>query len=130
MKAFSVSTQLLVLAVIGGIVFTATGCQMVSGNYEKAKVRAREDALVTALKYTREAISEYTQDHGKPPHELDDLVKTGYFNSLPVDPMTNKADWTVAFHKCDPPSPCEKLIKDVHSSSTETSSRNDRYSQW
>lgn len=106
------------------------GCLSVSRDYETAKIRANEDALQTALKYLRQAITEYTNDHGEPPQQLDDLVQGGYFNSLPIDPMTNKSDWSVEFQKCNSPSPCKKLIKDVHSSSTARSSRNNTYSEW
>lgn len=119
-----------VLAVVAGVAVLVTGCLVITENYDKAKARAREDALAAALKYLREAIRDYTQDHGKPPQQLDDLVTSGYFNSLPVDPMTNKPDWSVEFHRCDPATPCEKLIKDVHSSSHERSSKNNLYSEW
>ena len=118
------------LALISLLLVTVSSCFLVIPNYERAKVRAREDTLETALRYTREAIRDYTEDHGKPPHQLEDLVESGYFASLPVDPLTNKPDWTVEFYPCNPTGPCEKLVKDVHSSSHEKSSRNNPYSEW
>lgn len=103
---------------------------MISESYNDANTKAREESLVKALKYTRDAIRDYTQDYGKPPQQLQDLVAAGYFNHVPIDPMTNKADWTVTLHECETSTPCEKRIRDVHSSSTEKSSKNTPYSEW
>jgi len=118
------------LGLISLLVVFASSCFLVMPNYERAKVQAREAALETALSHMREAIRDYTEAHGKPPHQLQDLEESGYFVSLPVDPMTNKPDWTVDFYPCNSTGPCEKLIKDVHSSSHEKSSRNNPYSEW
>lgn len=113
------------------IVFTsAVGCHTYTESYDDAKVKAQEDALRAALTYTRQAIKDYTHDHGKPPHQLQDLVTFGYFDAIPIDPMTNKADWSVEFEPCKDPGPCEKLIKDVHSSVTLKSSKGILYSEW
>jgi type II secretory pathway pseudopilin PulG len=116
------------LIMIVAIVLTATGC-VIGDSYNEAQMRARECALETALKYVREAIKDYNRDHGKPPDQLEDLVPD-YFNHIPIDPITNKADWTIEYQQCDPPTPCEKLIKDVHSSSTARSSEETAYSEW
>lgn len=112
------------------LVLTVASCNIVTDSYDKAKARAQEDALEAALKYTRQAISDYRHDHGKPPHQLEDLVTSGYFDSLPIDPTSNKADWSLEFEPCNGPDPCEKLIKDIHSSSNKKSSRNNPYSEW
>ena len=118
------------LPVIAALIMTVASCNRITDSYDKAKTRAQEDALEAALKYTRQAIQDYRKDHGKPPHQLQDLVTYGYLNSLPIDPMTNKADWSLEFEPCNGPDPCEKLIKDVHSSSTAKSSKNNLYSEW
>ena len=125
--AFKHLRSLLYVAIL---VVTTGGCHTYTESYDNAKVRAQEDGLQSALKYIREAIKDYTKDHGKPPHQLDDLVTSGYFNSIPVDPMTNKADWSIEFEPCKGAGPCEKFIKDVHSSSTAKSSKNTLYSEW
>lgn len=122
--------RLIRLAALAAIVLTFGGCLFITRNYEAAKMQANEDALQTALKYMRQAIRDYTRDHGEAPQQLDDLVQGGYFNSLPIDPMTDKSDWSVEFQECNSPSPCKKLIKDVHSSSTARSSKNNLYSEW
>ena len=109
---------------------SAPGCHTYKGSYEDAKVRAQEDALRRALTYTRQAIRDYTNDHGKPPSKLEDLVTSGYFDAIPIDPMTDKADWSIEFEPCKGADPCEKLIKDVHSSHRAKSSKGTLYSEW
>jgi len=118
---------LICIAII--MIITAC-CHVVNESYDKAKKQTKEDALETALRYTRQAIRDYTDDHGKPPHHLEDLVTSGYFNTIPIDPMTNKADWSVEFVPCVRTAPCEKLIKDIHSSSIAKSSKDNLYSEW
>lgn len=108
----------------------AAGCHTYTESYEHAKVKAQEDALERALTYTRQAIRDYANDHGKPPNQLEDLVTSGYFDAIPIDPMTDKADWTIEFEPCQGEGPCEKLIKDVHSSVKAKSSKGSRYSEW
>lgn len=43
----------------------------------------------------RDAIDKYYGDLGKYPDDLDDLVKKKYLRSIPVDPLTEKPNWTV-----------------------------------
>ena len=109
---------------------SAAGCHTYTESYEKAKVRAQEDALQRALTYTRQAIRDYKNDRGKPPNQLEDLVTFAYFDAIPIDPMTNKADWSIEFEPCKGAGPCEKLIKDVHSSLRAKSSKETLYSEW
>ena len=109
---------------------SAAGCHTYKDSYEGARVRTQEDALQRALTYTRQAIRDYTNDHGKPPNRLEDLVASGYFDAIPIDPMTNKADWSIEFEPCKEAGPCEKLIKDVHSSFRGKSSKGTLYSEW
>lgn len=125
--AFNCKRSFLYVAIL---VVTTAGCHTYTESYDNAKVRVQEDALQRALTYTREAIKDYTHDHGKPPHQLEDLVTSGYFNSIPIDPMTNKADWSIEFEPCKGAGPCEKFIKDVHSTSMAKSSKNTLYSEW
>src|SRR5215468_9892071 len=89
------------LPLLAVTIFTMASCHVVTESKDRAQIRAREDALTAALRYVREAISDYTHDHGKPPHQLDDLLTAGYFASIPVDPITGKADWVVEFIPCD-----------------------------
>ena len=47
------------------------------------------------LSAVRDAIDKFYGDLGHYPDELDDLVKKKYLRSIPVDPMTEKPNWTV-----------------------------------
>src|ERR1044072_4497982 len=85
------------LVFIAILFLSAAGCHTYKESHEGAKVRTQEDALQRALTYTRQAIRDYKNDHGKPPSRLEDLVTSGYFDAIPIDPMTNKADWSIEF---------------------------------
>ncbi len=59
--------------------------------------RAREAVLKEDLHTMRAAIDGYTVDREQAPQTLDDLVQAGYLKSIPVDPMTSKADtWSTS----------------------------------
>ncbi len=57
----------------------------------------------------RDAIDKYYGDLGRYPDELDDLVRKKYLRSIPVDPITEKADWTVVA----PEDPTQGKVFDV-----------------
>jgi general secretion pathway protein G len=43
----------------------------------------------------RDAIDKFYGDQGRYPDALDELVSKRYLREVPVDPMTDKPDWTV-----------------------------------
>ena len=74
-------------------------------------------------------INQYALDNNALPQALDDLVKAGYINELPDDPITEKKDWNpVMGEKVNLKKP--KGIVDVRSSSTAKSSKGNPYSEW
>jgi general secretion pathway protein G len=98
----------------------------------KEAVRAREAVLKQDLYGIRTAIDQYTQDKGKAPQELNDIVSAGYLRAIPKDPFTNTADsWQVVQE--DILTPIEQTppgITDVKSGSTQISSEGNAYSDW
>jgi general secretion pathway protein G len=99
--------------------------------YNLSILRAKESVLKQDLFQLRSLISQYTLDKQKAPQSLEDLVSAGYLKQLPVDPITNKADWeadqedvTLSVDQQDPG------ITSVHSSSTLISSQGDAYNTW
>jgi general secretion pathway protein G len=62
--------------------------------YQRSVQHARETVLKENLWQMRRAIDQYSADKGKLPQSLDDLVKDGYLREMPVDPITEKAEWT------------------------------------
>src|SRR5882672_7327461 len=62
--------------------------------FQKTITHARETVLHDDLFKMRSLIDQYAADKGKLPQSLDDLVTAGYLRELPVDPITDNADWT------------------------------------
>ncbi|MDQ6785791.1 MAG: type II secretion system GspH family protein [Acidobacteriota bacterium] len=61
--------------------------------YQNTVQHARETVLKENLWQMRRAIDQYGTDKGKLPQSLDDLVKQHYLREMPVDPITEKAEW-------------------------------------
>jgi len=62
--------------------------------YQTSVQHARETVLKENLWQMRRSIDQYGTDKGKLPQSLDDLVKENYLREMPVDPITEKAEWT------------------------------------
>jgi general secretion pathway protein G len=99
--------------------------------YQRSIVRARESVLRQDLFTLRSVISQYTLDKAKAPQGLDDLKTAGYIREIPVDPMTNEANWEplqedaiLAVDQTEPG------ISDVHSASTAIGSDGTAYNTW
>ena len=98
--------------------------------YSHHVIQAREAVLKQNLFTINHVIEQYRLDKGQSPQSLDDLVPT-YLPKLPIDPMTNKADWAT-----DPEDlenaldPQQTGIARAHSSSTGTALNGEAYSTW
>ena len=99
--------------------------------YNKTVLAAREATLREDLFTMRKMIDQYAADKGKLPQSLDDLKSAGYIHDIPIDPMTDAADWQVEFGE-DPGSPGgDQGVVNVRSASGEISSDGStRYSEW
>src|SRR5215467_9274505 len=91
--------------------------------YKIHLLHANEAVLKEDLYHLRNAIDQYTQDKGKAPQALDDVVSAGYLHAIPKDPFTHAADWQVVqedvLESVDQTAPG---ISDVKSASTLNSS--------
>ena len=99
--------------------------------YQKSIMRAKESVLRNNLFTLRQVIDEYAYDHQKAPQTIQEVVTDGYLRSVPVDPMTGKAEWVPIME--DPQtsaSPNEPGIFDVHSASDKTSLDGTPYAEW
>lgn len=132
-KGFTLIELMVVIAIIG---ILAT---MAVPTYKNIVQRAKETVLKHNLFAIRDVIDQYYQDKSKYPSSLQDLVSEGYFRgSLPIDPMTSKADWVeVPFTgnekgQLEPTEGEEAMgIWDVHSASEEISlDGQTKYSEW
>lgn len=61
--------------------------------YQKSVQHARETVLSENLWQMRRAIDQYGADKGKLPQSVGELVDAKYLREVPVDPITEKAEW-------------------------------------
>jgi general secretion pathway protein G len=54
---------------------------------------ARETILQENLVQMRRMMDQYGSDKGKLPESLEDLKTAGYIREIPIDPLTDKAEW-------------------------------------
>lgn len=99
--------------------------------YQHHVIEAREAVLKQNLYQLNSLIEQYRMDKGQSPQALDDLVPI-YLPKLPVDPMTEKADWVP--EQEDPTNavdPNQPGILKVHSASQLTPlAGGEPYSSW
>lgn len=99
--------------------------------YDRTVVRAREAVLKTDLSAMRQAIEQYTLDKQAAPQSIDDLHTAGYLPRVPVDPMTQAADWVPEYDNVVmSPDQVTTGITDVHSASTRASLDGTPYNTW
>ena len=100
--------------------------------YGNGVSQAKEARLKDDLHAMREAIDAYHADKNKWPPTLDALVTEKYIREVPIDTMTNAADWRTTPSEPDPTNPLDEPgISDVHSASDQPSRfTNTPYSEW
>ena len=100
--------------------------------YSNSVTRSKEAVLKENLHAMREAIDAYHADKNKWPPSLDALVTEKYIRQVPIDQMTNAADWQTTPSEPDPTNPLDEPgISDVHSSSSALSPHTQTpYSEW
>jgi general secretion pathway protein G len=90
-RGFTMIELVVVMAVIGLLLSIAVPRYLAALDRGKAQVQQQNLALM------REAIDKFYGDNGKYPDALEDLVNKRYLRAVPIDPITEAADWvTVA----------------------------------
>jgi len=117
---FTLIEMSVVIAIIGILYLTVVPM------YGTTILRAKETALKENLFQMRKTLDLYFKDHQKYPDSLQTLVQEGYIRSVPVDPITNKADGWVTI----PSEPGKNDVFDLHSGSRECSLDGTPYSSW
>jgi general secretion pathway protein G len=125
-RGFTLIEMIIVVAIMGILVGVAVPI------YRVHLLRAHEAVLKEDLYSMRNAIDQYSQDKGKAPQSLDDLVSAGYLHAIPKDPFTNSnTSWQpVQEDVLQSLDQTEPGIGDVHSGSNLTSSEGTAYSSW
>ena len=99
--------------------------------YNRTVLAAKEATLREDLFTMRKMIDQFAADKGKLPQSLDDLRGAGYIHDIPIDPMTDAADWQIEFGEDPGSTGGEQGVTNVRSSSGEVSSDGaTRYSEW
>ncbi len=100
--------------------------------YKMHILHANEAVLKQDLRHMRDAIDQYTQDKGKAPQSLEDVVSAGYLHAIPKDPFTRSSEtWqTVQEDVLTAIDQTEPGISDVKSGSDLISSEGTPYSSW
>ena len=99
--------------------------------YNRTVLAAKEATLREDLFTMRKMIDQYAADKGKLPQTLDDLRSAGYIHDIPIDPMTDAADWQVEFGEDPGSTGGEQGVTNVRSASGDTSSDgSSRYNEW
>ena len=98
--------------------------------YQRTTQYARETVLKENLWQMRRAIDQFAADKGKLPQSVEELVEGKYLREMPVDPITEKAEWN-AIQGEDPNKPdAEQGMKDVKSAAEGEDSEGKRYEEY
>jgi general secretion pathway protein G len=99
--------------------------------YNKTVLAAKEATLREDLFTMRKMIDQYAADKGKLPTSLADLQSAGYIHEIPIDPMTDQADWQTESGEDPGSTDNSQGIINVRSASGETASDGaTRYNEW
>jgi general secretion pathway protein G len=125
-EGFSLLEMMLVVTVILIVASIATPI------YRTVTVRAREAVLHDHLYSLRALIDEFTNDYGRAPLRLEELVEKGYLGRLPTDPFTGSNETWQETKEDAPLSPTQTSlgIVDVPRGSDDLSLEGTPYSSW
>jgi general secretion pathway protein G len=124
-RGFTIIELLVVLSII--VILSTMGM----AQYRTSVIRSREAVLKEDLFRMNDAIDQYYADRGQYPPTIDALVSEGYMRKVPIDPLTNQADWQTVPSEPDPNNPTAAPgIYTVKSASDATALDGTKYSDW
>ena len=89
-RGFTLIELIVVMAIVALLLTIAVPRYFVSID------RSKETVLKQSLAVMRDALDKFYGDVGRYPNDLDELVARRYLRSLPVDPLTERADtWQI-----------------------------------
>ena len=98
--------------------------------YRNSVQHAREVVLQENLFQMRRAIDQYAADKERLPQSLQDLVDARYFKDIPVDPITEKAEWNEITGEDPNSADAEQGLVDVKSLAEGEDSAGKKYSEY
>jgi len=117
---FTLVELMVVLTVIGLLL------AIVVPDYVGRVRRAEEAVLQENLTIMRDALDKHFADVGRYPGTLEELVSKRYLRSIPKDPFTQTAIWTIV----GPTDPRHGGVYDVRSSAKGSGSNGLPYERW
>lgn len=120
-RGFTLVELMVVMAIIALLLALALP------RYFKHLALSRETILKEDLAVMRDAIDKYHGDTGHYPDSLDTLVGARYLRSLPVDPVTERADtWQIV----EPEDNAAGAMADIRSGAPGTAHDGSAYADW
>jgi general secretion pathway protein G len=91
--------------------------QIIACRNNQLALENREAILRENLTRLRDGIDKYYSDNQKYPATLKELVRRGYFKTIPIDPITRDDNWIPVYEERGPNSDpnAEPGITDIHS---------------
>ncbi len=83
--------------------------------YQRSVQQARETVLKENLFQMRRSIDQYAADKGKLPQSLDDLITGKYLREKPIDPISEKSEWSEIMGEDSTSPDSEQGLTDVKS---------------
>jgi general secretion pathway protein G len=85
-------------------------------SYQHIQLKAKETILKENLRVMRRALDQFTADKERLPQTLEELATEHYIQTVPIDPITGKADWEVNMGDDEFSLQGGQGVLDVHSS--------------
>ena len=120
-SGFTLIELLVVLAIL------ATLLTLAVPRYFSSLEKSREAVLQQDLALMRETLDKYYGDNGRYPDVLDELVRSKYLRSLPVDPMTDSSETWIIIPPDQPELGC---VYDVRSGAQGVALNGTEYRNW
>lgn len=117
---FTIIELMVVLVIISTLML------IVYPKFNKGIDRATEIALNSDLVSLRIAIDRFYSDKGHYPSSLQDLVTEKYIRKVPIDPITQKADWKVVYITDDN----QQVVYDIKSNAQGLAKDGTAYNSW
>jgi len=98
--------------------------------YQRSVQQARETVLKENLFQMRRQIDQYTADKGKLPQSLDDLITGKYLREKPIDPISEKSEWSEIMGEDSTSPDSEQGLTDVKSLAEGEDSEGKKYEDY